>query len=308
MLYHPARSILHREGWRSGMGDVQLYYQSWHPASDSAAKATLVIVHGLGSHSGLFKPLADRLVAENYCVYAFDLRGHGRSEGQRGYINRWDEYRQDLQQFVNWVQWQEGDRPCYVMGHSLGGAIALDYSLQFPDAVDGLILTAPAVSTQGISPFKLKVGRFLSWAYPRFSLNTGLRQRQPSTRDAAINQAYDQDPLRHSQGTARLSTEFFKINQQTWQRLPELEFPLLILQGEADRVAPATVTRDFFGKLEGENKRLYLYPDGYHDIWNDINREQVVGDLIAWLKKQVEAAIAPSTGAQGSDLAETLAV
>jgi alpha-beta hydrolase superfamily lysophospholipase len=297
MLYLPTSSILHREGWRSGLGGVKLYYQSWHPTSALAAKAALVIVHGLGSHSSLFQPLVERLVAENYCVYAFDLRGHGRSEGQRGYINCWDEYRQDLQQFVNWVQWQVGDRPCYLMGHSLCGAIALDYSLQFPDAVDGLILTAPAVSTQGISPLKLKLGRFLSWVYPRFSLNTGLRQRQPPTRDEAVNQAYTQDPLRHNQGTARLSTEFFKTNQQTWQRLPQLELPMLILQGEADLVAPVAMTRRCFGQLEGGNKRLHVYPGGYHDIWNDINRGQVIGDLLAWLGslagEAVEPAIAP---------------
>ncbi len=286
MLCNQTRQSRHCEGWRAGVNNVSLYFQRWHSAQKQPAKATVVIVHGLGSHSGLFQPLVDRLLAQNYCIYSFDLRGHGRSEGQRGYINRWDEYREDLRQFVNWVQWQEGDRPCYLMGNSLGAAIVLDYSLQFPDSVDGLILSAPAVSTQGISPLKLKAGRLLSQVYPHFSLSTGFKQKQPSTRDTAVNAAYANDPLRHSRGTARLSTEFFQVNQQTWQNIGELELPTLILQGSADVVAPVAVTRQFFGRMSGENKSLYVYPDGYHEICNDINRDQVIGDLLKWLDKQ----------------------
>ena len=288
MLCNQTRQFRHCEGWRAGVNNVSLYFQRWHPAQQQA-KATVVIVHGLGAHSGLFQPLVDRLLAQNYCIYAFDLRGHGRSEGQRGYINSWDEYRNDLWQFVNWVQWQEGDRPCYLMGNSLGAAIVLDYSLQFPNSVDGLILSAPAVSTQGISPLKLKVGGLLSQIHPRFSLSTGFKQKQPSTRDAAVNEAYANDPLRHSQGTARLSTEFFKVNQQTWQNIGELDLPTLILQGSADVVAPVAVTRQFFGRMPGENKSLYVYPDGYHEICNDINRDQVIGDVLGWLEETVTA-------------------
>lgn len=290
MLCNQTRQFKHCEGWRAGVGNVSLYFQRWHPVQKQPAKATVVIVHGLGSHSGLFQPLVDGLLAQNYCVYAYDLRGHGRSEGQRGYINRWDEYRDDLRQFVNWVQWQEGDRPCYVIGNSLGAAIALDYSLQFPDVIDGLILSAPAVSTQGISPLKLKVGGVLSKVYPRFSLSTGFKKKQPSTRDEAVNAAYANDPLRHSRGTARLSTEFFQVNQQTWQNIGELELPTLLLQGAADVVAPVAVTREFFGRMQGENKSLYVYPGGYHEICNDINRDQVIGDLLGWLGGQVPLA------------------
>ncbi len=286
MLCNQTRQFRHCEGWRAGVGNVSLYFQRWHPAQKQPTAATMVIVHGLGSHSGLFQPLVNRLLTQNYCVYAFDLRGHGRSEGQRGYINRWDEYRDDVQQFVNWVQWQEGDRPCYLMGNSLGAAIALDYSLQFPDVISGLILSAPALSTQGISPLKLKAGKLLSVVHPHFSLSTGFKKKQPSTRDAAVNEAYANDPLRHSRGTARLSTEFLKTNQQTWQNIGELELPTLILQGSDDAVAPVAVTRQFFGRMPGENKRLYVYPGGYHDICNDINREQVIGDVTHWLEEQ----------------------
>lgn len=292
-MLNPTDPIVHREGWRAGEGGVKLYHQSWQSAPAQTAKASLVILHGLGSHGGLFQPLAERLVTQGYSVYALDLRGHGRSDGQRGHINRWEEYREDVHQFVNWVQSQSGHRPCYVMGNSLGAAIALDHSLIFPGAVDGLILTAPAVSTQGISPIKLQVGRFLSWVHPRFSLSTGFKQKQPPSRDPAVNDAYETDPLRHSRGTARLSTEFFQVNRHTWEHLAELELPMLILQGAADRIAPLAVAQQFFGKLVGENKRLQVYPEGYHEIWNDINREQVMDDLVAWLEAQVGWAIEP---------------
>lgn len=279
-----------QEGWFQSTGNVKLYYQSWIPSQPATPRASVVMVHGLGSHSALFWPMVQHLLAENYSVYTFDLRGHGRSQGQRGYINRWSEFRDDLRQFLHGVSLKSRHSPCLLLGHSLGAAIALDYTLRFPDTIQGLMLTAPAVSCQGISPLKMQVGKLLSLLWPRFSLNTGLR-RQPPSRDAALNQLYAQDPLRHSRGTARLSTEFLRTNRHTWEHLEQLKLPTLILQGTADSVAPVAVTRQFFAQIPSRLKALYIYAGAYHEIWNDINRAQVMADLSRWLEQTLSQPI-----------------
>lgn len=289
MLQAQTAQFLHQSGEFEGDQKLRLYYQSWSPAGSPQAIA--VLVHGLGSHSGLFGPIVERLTAENYRVYAFDLRGHGRSPGQRAYINGWSEYRNDLRLFLEMVSLREGDRPCFLFGHSLGGAIALEYALRFPQTIQGLILSAPALSVQGISPFKIKVGKLLSLVWSWFSLETGIRDRQPSTRDAAVNAAYAQDSLRHTRGTARLSTEFQQVNARTWRESAQLRVPLLLLQGEVDAVAPVAIARQFFEQLPIQNKTLRVYSGGYHEIFNDINRDEVMDDLSGWMAKALDSAI-----------------
>lgn len=296
-------NVLWQEGWFEGVGNVKLYYQSWAPALPVLPRASVVLVHGLGSHSALFWPMVQHLLDENYSVYTFDLRGHGRSQGQRGYINRWSEFRDDLRQFLHRVSLQSRHCPCFLLGHSLGAAIALDYALRFPDTIQGLMLTAPAVSSQGISPLKMQVGKLLSLLWPRFSLNTGLR-RQPPSRDAALNQTYVQDPLRHTRGTARLSTEFLRTNRHTWEHLEQLKLPTLMLQGTADSVAPVAVTRQFFDQISSRVKTLYIYAGAYHEIWNDINRAQVMADLSRWL----EQTLGQSTGSESEIMVDSASI
>ncbi len=277
----------HQVGQVQGVGQYQLYYQSWHPQKEETQGeetpvATLVLVHGLGSHSSLFMRLVDYLLAQRYCVYSFDLPGHGRSSGQRGFIQSWSDFRDSLHQLMEQVAVREAGRPCFLLGHSLGGAIALDYALRFPEEIQGLILSAPALGTQGISSLKLWMGRLLSRLWPRFSLNTGLRRYSPS-RDPQVNQAYATDPLRHSRGTARLSTEFARTLDWIHQHLNHLAQPILILQGGADPVARLQNSQTFFERLSQDDKTWRAYPEAYHELFNDLDTEQVLADVLVWL-------------------------
>ena len=117
----------HREGSFLGARNLKLYYQSWHPLEP--VKGIVVIIHGLGSHSSLFGNVTQSLVPSGYAVYGLDLRGHGRSQGQRGHINAWSEFREDLTTFFALIKTREKGIPCFLLGHSLGGIIALDYVL-----------------------------------------------------------------------------------------------------------------------------------------------------------------------------------
>jgi alpha-beta hydrolase superfamily lysophospholipase len=140
----------HIEGTFKGSGGLSLYYQSWYPHGQ--VQAIVAIVHGLGAHSGLFNNAVQYLISQGYGVYALDLRGHGRSPGQRGHINAWAEFREDLSAFSQWIQEQEPNCPCFLWGNSLGGAIVLDYALRFPKGLQGVIVTAPALGKVGVYP------------------------------------------------------------------------------------------------------------------------------------------------------------
>ena len=276
----------HNEGTFPGAGGLKLYYQSWHPPDQP--HGVLVIVHGLGGHSSLFGNVVQHLVPCGYAIYGLDLRGHGRSPGQQGYINSWAEFREDVGAFLRLVEKQEPGCPHFLLGHSLGGAITLDYVLHYPSKeLQGVIVLAPALGQVGISPFKLALGYILSQVCPRFTLDTGI-DLTTGSRDPAVLTAYTQDPLRHTRGSARLATEFLATVTWIQTHAADLELPLLILHGDADQVALPSGSCTFFQRVTFLDKELKLYPGVYHEIHNDFNYQEMLADLEDWLERHLE--------------------
>lgn len=272
-------------GTFKGVGGLSLFYQSWHPQEP---RAVVAIVHGLGAHGGQFAPAVEYLVSLGYAVYALDLRGHGRSPGQRGHINRWAEFREDLSAFLQQIWAQELDCPCFVWGHSLGGAIVLDYALRSPQGLQGAIVTAPALGKVGVSRLKLAIGRVFSRVYPRLSLKVGLNQNA-SSRNPNIISAYAQDPLRHEYGSARLATEFFAAVDWIEKHASDLQIPLLLLHGSADRVTRPESSWSFCERVTYPDKKCYEYPGSYHDLYADTNYQEVLVDIGNWLEQHLQA-------------------
>lgn len=145
-------SAQNRSGSFQGAGELELYYQSWHP--QALVRAVLVVVHGHGGHSGIFTRLVEYLVEylvdRDYVIYSFDLRGHGRSPGQRGYINSWAEYRADLAAFLKFVKTKESQLPLFLIAQSMGGTIALDYLLRESPQIQGSRITQRSQLSRGI--------------------------------------------------------------------------------------------------------------------------------------------------------------
>ena len=280
----------HWDGTFTGAGDLSLYYQVWQPEQD--VRAVLAIVHGLGGHSDLFDHVVQVLVPQHYAIYSFDLRGHGRSGGQRGYINRWAEFRDDLRRFLHLIERQTNGRPRFLLGHSLGAIIVLDYALRFPEGLQGIVATAIPMGTVGVSPLKLVLGQILSQIWPTFSLNTGI-DRSMGSRDPEVVAASIQDPLRHTWGTARLATEFQATASWIRTHASELSLPFLSLHGDADRVALPQGSRSFFERLTVPDKEHREYAGGYHDLYNDINHQEVTAHLRDWLAQHLVASRQP---------------
>uniref|UniRef100_B8HMT2 Monoacylglycerol lipase n=1 Tax=Cyanothece sp. (strain PCC 7425 / ATCC 29141) TaxID=395961 RepID=B8HMT2_CYAP4 len=274
----------HLEGIFKGFGDCSLYYQSWHP--EGSGQAVVILVHGLGGHSGVFQNVVEYLVPQGYELYAMDLRGHGRSAGQRGHINAWGEFRADLHAFIQYVR-QQQSRCAYILwGHSLGGTIALDYVLHAPEQLQGLIVTAPALGQVGVPPWKLAIGQVLSKVYPRFSLQVGIPKTLAS-RDPAALAACLQDPLRHDYGSARLVTEFYATVDWINQHASELKTPLLIMHGSADRVTLPEGSRAFFQQVLFADKEHREYPGNYHDLYIDVDYQKMFSDVDIWLDRHL---------------------
>ncbi|WP_416669433.1 alpha/beta hydrolase [Egbenema bharatensis] len=277
--------MLHTEGTFAGKDGTSLYYQSWHPVAPP--KAILGILHGLGGHSNLYRNIVQAIVPQGYAIYGMDLRGHGRSSGQRGYINQWTEFREDFDCFRQLIATQHPVLPCFVMGHSLGSIVVLDYALHDLDGLSGMILMAPPLKPVGVPPLRLAIGRMVSQVYPRFTLNTGISHKAIS-RNPEVVAAYMNDPLRHTKGTARLVTEYFKTIQWIEANLHYLQTPILLLHGSADAIALPESSNFLFEQIQVADKEFRFYPEAFHDLHNDTDYQQVVNDLLFWLERHIE--------------------
>lgn len=280
----PKSNIQRFDGTFRGAGGLALYYQSWHPSKQ--ARAVALLVHGLGAHSGALDSLVSPLVDKDFAVYKFDLRGHGKSPGQRGFIQHWSELREDLAIFARWAQNEQPHCPLFLIGHSLGGIIVLDWALHFPALARGIIVLSPPLGAVGVSPFRIGLAHLLSRVWPRFALNTGFDWSSIS-RDAEAIAGAKQDSLRHGRATARLATEFFKTLGEIRDRAAQFEVPLLIMHGGCDRVALPEGSRQFFESVTYPDKELYEYPDACHEMHNDLNAAETIADAIDWLERHL---------------------
>lgn len=272
-----------QEGFLPTHDGTQVYHQRWRPTGP--AKAALVLIHGLGEHSSRYSNLVSALNTRAIAIYTMDNRGHGRTPGQRGFIQHWSDLREDVRSLIQLTAVNEPGLPIFLMGHSLGGLIAFEYALHYPAGLCGLILSAPGLSTEGISPMILKISSLLSRVWPTLSLPTGLKATAIS-RDPAVVEAYTNDALVHSITTPRLATEGVAAINDVVAHAPELKLPLLMLHGDADQIVPAQATRSVFNTISSSNKRYISYPGAYHEPHNDLGWQQVVQDIGDWIVQQ----------------------
>ena len=274
-------ATLHPEGSFVTSDGLNLYYQCWVPAN-RRARAVLINLHGLGDHSGLYPTLATYFPPRGVALYAFDMRGNGRSPGQRAYVQSWYEYLDDLHAFLLRVREWEGDLPVFVLGNSLGGLVVLEYALDHPGELSGVIAAAPPLGKLGVPRPLMALGRVMSRIWPRFSLEVGM-DLSGLARDPKVIESVVADPLFHRRGTARLSTEVTAAIARVQARAAELTIPLLLLHGSADRMVPPDGTRAFFSRVALEDREFREYQGAYHGLFADLNHEAVLLDVERWI-------------------------
>lgn len=261
----------------------------WHP--DFGARGAVLVVHGLGEHSGRYAAFASRLLAAGYAVYAYDHRGHGQSEGERGMVGQFDDYIGDLYAVLHSIRLDAGQRlgagrPLFLFGQSMGGLIAATYvDRHGPDGFAGLILSAPALRLPDTTaPFLRPVAPLLVRLFPRLVVDK--LNLDHLSRDPVVGRTYAADPLTDARVRARLGFEVLQASEELRQSdAANFTLPLLLLHGEADQITDPDGTRWLYEHAPTEDKKLLLYANGRHEPHNDLQKEAVYESLIGWLDR-----------------------
>ncbi len=277
----------HREGSLQGFQNVKIYYQYWLPPG--IPKAVLLLVHGLGDHSSRFGTFVDYFTQRGFGICALDLRGHGKSGGTPGYVDRFGDFLADLNIFLKQVQSDFKGQKIFLVGHSVGGTLATAYVISHPEEFTGLIVSAPVLKP-GVSITKSQIllARLLSVLVPKMGvapIETAAVSRQP-----AVVKAYIADPLvYHGKISARLGAELINtMERDLLPRLPEITLPLLIMYGSADRLSNPAGSQLLYDKVKSTDKTILRYDGLYHEIFNEPEKEKVYSDMDAWLSRHVK--------------------
>lgn len=277
----------HRSGFfHSGTGQ-RIFRQVWSP--EKASRASVVIVHGLGEHSGRYAHVAARLVEAGLTVHALDHRGHGESEGERAFVDRFSNAVADIDHLVDFARTMLRGKPLFMVGHSMGGALALSYTLKHGTKLAGLVLSAPAIALDGAPPMVKPIAKMLSTIAPKL----GLFAIDPSlvSRDPSVAADYAADPLNaHGKVPARTLAELVKFVEWAPAALPVIQLPVLVLHGEDDQLAGVAGSRMIVERVSSTDKTLKVYPKLYHEIFNELpeDRAQVLADLAGWLIERAD--------------------
>lgn len=267
--------------------DFNMAYHVWQPAGP--VRAGVLLLHGFGEHSGRYDDVARSLAERGILVIAPDARGHGRSGGRRGHVLKFNEYLDDLDQLQDRLLPELGLVPSwFVLGHSMGGLMALRYILRHGPRYKGLILSNPLLGLAVKIPrIKAVFGRLVSSIVPSLTLGNELNPDDLS-RDPEVGRAYVADPQVHRVVTARWFTEMLNAVEQTHQQAVNgLRIPVLFLLSTDDRIADANAARTLFERMSGA-KELKIYTGMYHELFNDFDRAQVFADLNEWIDRQLQ--------------------
>jgi alpha-beta hydrolase superfamily lysophospholipase len=265
---------------------VRLFEQSWAPAEP---KVVLGLVHGYGEHSGRYEAAARHLADRGVAVQAFDLRGHGRSEGKRCFVRDFGEFLTDVDAMLELAARRWPGTPLFLMGHSLGGLIASHYVIDRSPALSGLVLSAPSVSLgNDFPPLKRKLAEVAGGALPW--LPTVRFPSDSLSRDASVVEAYRKDALvYHGRTPARTASEIIRSIHAVQERTAAIALPLLVMHGSQDRIADVEGSRMLHDRAGSSDKTIRVYEGLYHEIMNEPEREVVLAELATWLDSRAEA-------------------
>lgn len=261
----------------------RLYYQIWKQKGD---KGVLIFVHGLNEHCGRYTNPTQYFVKKGYTIYLFDHRGHGKSDGLRSYVDNFDVYLKDLDEFAQFVAEQEKGKKIFMVGHSMGGQIVLNYVGRYRTSLSGFITSSANIQIAvPLSKLKMFLGLNMSRLLPRIML---LNEIDPVwiSRDKEVVRAYKRDPLVSKKISLKLASEII-INQQKIMELPQkIKLPALIMHAGDDHICAKGGSQKFYEKLASSDKTLKIYEGCYHELFNELCKEEVFRDMEKWLEKR----------------------
>jgi lysophospholipase len=252
------------------------------------ARGEVLITHGFGEHCGRYGPLTDHLTNQSYSVTAYDHRGHGLSDGLPGHVESFSEYDDDLHKIVTTLCERIESRPLFLIGHSMGGLVALRYAARRGEALSGVILSAPLIAVAvPIPAHKLMIARVGLRMSPRMRLDNEINPGHLS-RDPEVGRAYAADPLVNRKVSAKWFSEATRAMREVGELAPQIKIPLLMMHGTDDRLASADASRRLFERVKTSDKELVIYPGFYHELFNEPEKQEVFERVSDWLKKRTK--------------------
>jgi acylglycerol lipase len=269
-----------------GKGDLNIFFRTWRP--ETTPRAVVAICHGFNSHSEYYLWVAEQLVERGFAVYALDLRGRGKSDGERYYVERVSDYIDDLSRLVQIAKQREPGLPVYLLGHSAGGVLSCVYTLENQQELAGLICESFAFQVPA-PDFALAVVKGLSHLAPHahvLKLKTEDFSRDPKVIEKMLT-----DPLiEHEVQPTLTVAEMVRADERLKREFPQITLPVFILHGTLDKVTKPGGSQEFYDHAGSADKTLKLYDGYYHDLLNDVDKEKVLADIVSWIDARLPEA------------------
>ncbi len=282
-----------KESTFEGVGGLKIFYRSWQP--EGKTRGVVVIVHGFNSHSGQYLWVGEQFAAKDLAAYAIDLRGRGRSEGERYYVEKMEDYTDDVATLVRTAKSENPGLPVFVLGHSAGGVVSCVYALDHQSEIDGLICESFAYDLP-VPGFILTLLKGFDHIAPHAHVYT--LKNKDFSRDPLVVDSMNNDPLikgeSESTQTARVMID---ASSRLHREFPLIKLPVLILHGTADKATNPSGSQFFYDTTGSTDKTLKLYEGHYHDLLNDVDKEVVMADINDWIDARVPAIQTKSVGA-----------
>ena len=270
-----------------GVGGLNIFFRSWRPATGTA-RGIVAIVPGFNSHSGYYDWVAAQLAGDGLAVYAIDLRGRGKSDGERYYVQNFQDYVTDVASFISIIKEKEKDLPLFMLGHSAGGVVACNYVLDHQQELAGLICESFAYQVPA-PDFALAVLKGLSHIAPHAHV---LKLRNEDfSRDPGVVDFMNNDPLiAHEVQPTQTVAAMVRADERLKREFPKIKLPLLILHGTKDKATKPSGSQHFFETASSTDKTLKLYEGSFHDPLNDVDKKTVMADIVSWINERLAKA------------------
>lgn len=270
------------------------------PTPAPPRRGTVIVLHGYCEHRGRYRHVAEHLNRHGYQVLVGDLRGHGESGGERGFVRRFTDYLDDVRAFLACAAAElnvpgggagppapgtAATKPI-LLGHSMGGLVGLEFALAYPEVLKALALSAPFLGLKlAVPSWKRGLGLFASVVKPTLRLPSGIQSADLS-HDPAVGRSYDADPLVTHEATARWFTEITAAHADVHARAGRIRVPTLMQVAGDDRLVDSAVSQVVFDRLGATDKNLTVYPGLFHEIFNELDQQRVLSDLTNWLAER----------------------
>jgi len=267
------------KSFESGRGDQLTEY--WWPTEN--AQAAVFLIHGYGEYAGRYQHLADDLATHGYSLYAFDLHGHGRSDGDRGFINTFDDFVVDTNAALKRFDEVRGNLPAFHMGHSMGGLVLALYLNVHSIETNGLVFSSPFLKMAvEVSPLLQKLSGIIAAVLPKLPM--GDVESEAISRDIEEIKKYQDDPLVfHDKVVARTGARMIRATAFAREIVSNIDDPIVVFHGTDDRLAAFEGGELLYERAASEDKTFHVYREGYHELFNDLDRKRFYNELTAWL-------------------------